>query len=76
MGLRSWFRRFVSKVKEVLGIYDKYDDYVAEAFFEDGSSMKYTGKPWGDNFDRFKQFANMYAYSITMNMTGSFWRFQ
>lgn len=75
MGLRDWFRRFVSKVKEILGIHDKWNDYVAEAFFDDGGRMRYTGKPWGYEFDMFKNTAQRYAWRVTMNMTGSFWTF-
>jgi hypothetical protein len=75
MGLRNWFRRFVSKVKELLGVYDKYSDYKAEAHFPDGSSAVYLGKPWGWEFELFKEMAREEAYGVSMNMTGSYWRF-
>jgi hypothetical protein len=75
MGFRSWFRRFVSKVKEVLGIHDKWNDFVAEAFFEDGGRSRYTGKPWGAEFDMFKNMAQVNAWKVTMNMTGDFCSF-
>ncbi|KAI9166494.1 hypothetical protein HJFPF1_02597 [Paramyrothecium foliicola] len=73
MGLRNWFRRFVSKVKEVFGVYDKYTEFTATAYFSDGGSMTFTGRPWGGDFDLFKYNAEEYAYAISMNMTGSFW---
>lgn len=75
MGLRSWFRRFVSKVKEVLGIYDKYDDFECEAYFDDGSVFTYTGHPWGSAFEEFKRYAASNANAVRMNMSGSFWSF-
>jgi len=75
MGLRDWFRRFTSKVKDILGIYNKWDDYKCTALFSDGSWVVFSGKPWGDEFNTFKNLAESYAYCIEMNMTGSFWRF-
>lgn len=75
MGLRSWFRRFLYKVREILGIYNNYDSYECTAYFYDGSSLTYTGRPWGPSFEEFKSVANFEAVSIEMNMTGSFWRF-
>jgi hypothetical protein len=75
MGLRDWFRRFVSKVKEVFGIYDKYTDFTATAYFSDGAEMTFTGRPWGNEFELFKYNADTYAYAVSMNMSGSFWRF-
>jgi len=74
MGLRAWFRRFVSKVKEFFGVYDKYNDYRADAFFDDGSDMTYTGNPWGSGFESFKRVAGENAYKVQMNMSGSYWR--
>lgn len=74
MGLRGWFRRFVSKVKETLGIYDKYSDFEAEALFPDGSEAKYTGKPWGYEFELFKALVEEEACAVKMNMHGSFWQ--
>jgi len=74
MGLRSWFRRFVSKVKEFCGVYNKYNDYQADAYFDDGSVMTYTGHPWGKGFEQFKKFAGQNAYVVEMNMNGSYWR--
>lgn len=56
-------------------MYDKWDDYVAEAFFDDGGRARYTGKPWGHEFDMFKSTAQRYAWRVSMNMTGSFWTF-
>ncbi|CAG9954770.1 unnamed protein product [Clonostachys rosea f. rosea IK726] len=64
MGLRDWFRRFVSKVKEVFGIYDKYTDFTATAYFSDGAEMTFTGRPWGNEFELFKYNADTYAYAI------------
>jgi len=75
MGFRSFFRRFVSKVKEVLGIYDKYNDFKADAYFSDGGVATFRGKPWGSAFEHFKYFVAEDAYAIEMNMKGDFWRF-
>ncbi len=74
MAFRSWFRKFVSKIKELLRVHDKYNDFFAEAYFEDGSSMVYTGKPWGHHFEMFKEVAQE-ASGVYVSMTGSFWRF-
>ncbi|KAH8201424.1 hypothetical protein TruAng_004424 [Truncatella angustata] len=76
MGLKAWFQRFVSKVKELLGVHDQYNDFRAIAFFTDGSQMVYTGKPWGSAFEQFKNHAGEYAYAVQLNMTGSFWKFE
>lgn len=75
MGFRSWFRKFVSKVKDLLGIYDKYNDFRAEAIFPDGGEMVYEGKPWGPHFEAFKKLAGEEAVSMRMNMTGGFWEY-
>jgi len=76
MGIGTWFRRFVAKVQDLLGMRCKYDDYRADAYFPDGGSMTYVGRPWGGAFEQFKAIARDEAVSVTMNMTGSFWRFQ
>jgi hypothetical protein len=73
MGLRDWFRRFVSKVKEVFGVYDKYRDFEAVAYFPDGSEAIYTGKPWGYEFELFKALVEDEAFAVRLNMQGSFW---
>jgi hypothetical protein len=72
MGFRSFFRRFVSKVKEVLGIYDKYNDFKADAYFSDGGVATFRGKPWGSAFEHFKYFVAEDAYAIEMNVR-AFW---
>lgn len=56
-------------------MYNKYDDFVATAYFSDGGVMTYSGRPWGGGFEEFKAVARDYASHVTMNMTGSFWRF-
>ncbi len=73
MGIRDWFRRFVSKVKETFGIYDKYTDFEAMAWFPDGAEASYKGKPWGYEFELFKELVEEDAYAIRLNMNGSFW---
>jgi hypothetical protein len=75
MGLRDWCRRFMYKVREVLHMYNAYDDFECEAYFEDGASLTYTGRPWGQAFQKFNRVVNQEAVYVEMNMTGSFWRF-
>jgi len=75
MGCRDWFRRFVSKVKEILGVYDKYNDFKAIAYFPDGSEAMFEGKPWGSSFRMFQNLVEEEACGVWMNMKGSFWRF-
>lgn len=64
------------KVREILHIYNPYDDFECEAYFCDGSSLTYTGHPWGPSFAEFQRVVNTEAIYVEMNMTGSFWRFQ
>jgi hypothetical protein len=63
------------KVREILGVYNDYDDFECNAYFYDGSVLTYTGRPWGPAFEEFKSLASSDAVAIEMNMTGSFWRF-
>ena len=50
MGLRRWLRQFYVKVREGLGLvkdYDGlYDDLDCWAYFADGSSWHWEGRPW------------------------------
>jgi len=75
MGLRNWWRQFIHKVQEILGIHSKYDDFCCEATMEDGGVATFTGRPWGPSFEMFKSYASMNAVEIRMNMGGSFWTF-
>jgi len=75
MGLRSWCRRFMYKVREILHIYNPYDDFTCEAYFEDGGSLTFTGRPWGPVFREFNRVVNEEAVYVEMNMSGSFWKF-
>jgi hypothetical protein len=56
MGFRSFFRRFVNKAKKLPGIYDKYNDFEAYAYFSDGGVATFRGKSWGTVFEHFKYF--------------------
>jgi hypothetical protein len=75
MGLRDWCRRFMYKIREILHIYNPYDDFTCEAYFEDGGSLTFTGRPWGPVFREFNRVVNEEAVYVEMNMTGSFWKF-
>jgi len=55
-------------------MHDKYNDFRADAYFDDGSVMTYKGYPWGSGFEAFKRLAGREAASVEMNMRGSFWR--
>jgi hypothetical protein len=75
MGIRSWFRKFISKINEMLGMHDKYNDFKCTAYFDDGGVFTYQGKPWGVEFEEFKRFVSKEANVVEMNMNGGFWKF-
>jgi hypothetical protein len=75
MGIRDWFRRFASKVRDILGMDNPYDSFRCDAYFLDGGVMTFTGKPWGEAFRNFNTYVAHNAYYVTMNMQGSFWKF-
>ena len=63
------------KVREILHLYNPYDDFECEAYFEDGGSLTYTGHPWGPAFREFNRVVDQEAVYVEMNYTGSFWKF-
>ena len=76
MGLRNWFRRFRSKVYDTFGVYDKYNDFTADAILVDGSEVHFQGRPWTSEFNQFKEIVEEHAYAVKVNMKGSFFSFQ
>jgi hypothetical protein len=76
MGVRDWYRRFMSKIREILDLDDPYDSFRCDAYFEDGGVMTFTGKPWGEPFRVFNSYVMQHAVWVQMNMQGSFWKFQ
>lgn len=75
MGIRSWFRRFTSKIRDILGMDNPYDSFRCDAVFPDGGTMTFTGRPWGKPFVAFNSHVRDYAMYVTMNLEGSFWKF-
>jgi len=69
---RQWLGRGSSKLKEFLGLHDKYADFTIEAWFPDGGYLVYTGKPWGSSFNKILSLADK-ASRVSVNMNaGSF----
>jgi len=75
MGIRDWFRRFTSKIRDILGMNNPYDDFKCDAYFLDGGVMTFTGRPWGEAFRKYNSYVRDNAYYVTMSMQGSFWKF-
>lgn len=77
MGLRRWLRQFYVKVREGLGLvkdYDGlYDDLDCWAYFADGSSWHWEGRPWGSNWERYRAYIEDHANRVVMNKSGSFY---
>ena len=50
MGLRRWLRQFYVRAREKIGwerdYGGEYDDFDCWAYFEDGSSWHWEGRPW------------------------------
>jgi hypothetical protein len=80
MGFRAWTRRLYIRVREKLnlGRYrdGRYDDFYAVVYFTNGACMQWQGRPWGSQYERFKEMMDVdEVYSATANMNGEFWRY-
>jgi len=56
MGVRSFLHRFYAKVKEIItGKRSKWRNFKCSAKFENGGSARFTGPPWGPDWEKFKE---------------------
>jgi hypothetical protein len=54
MGLRSWWRRFTNRIKQVAARFFSSDSFMSEAFFDDGSHAVWQGKPSGSSYAQYQ----------------------
>ena len=62
MGLRRWLRQQYVKIREKIGLEKsyggRYDDLDCWAYFSDGSSWHWEGRPWVCDIRRSLRFAS------------------
>lgn len=55
MGLRSWWRRFTNRIKQVAAVFFYGDNFLSQAYFEDGGHAVWQGRPVGSDYHAYEE---------------------